>query len=365
MLTGRNPKAGELPTLSDHPENLFTLLGERYAMNVVEPVTRLCPSRYCPDEQRTVPWADRFRGLLYDTGVAYLYRILPRDLRSELPPIGDRWGGFGEGDSGTRERLLGAIDTQDVNVALEHEDHRPRTEFRKFLAGIERGQPSRTFHFAHLMLPHVPFRLLPSGREYGNASSIDGILDDAFNDWSRSQWLVDQALQRHLLQVGYTDRLIASLVRRLERLGLYEHALVIVAADHGQSFVAGGSRRYVTAENVWDIASVPLFVKYPGRNAGRVDLRRATTVDLVPTVANVVGIELPWPVEWPHSLLGSRVYGGFPSVASGSRGLFRGLGDPGVVATARRRTQRSSARGATRCLRSGRIRRCSGEAQQY
>ncbi len=337
LLTGRMPAKGELPTLTDHPENLFTLLGERYAFDVVEPVTRLCPERYCPEAHVSAPWADRFRGLLYDTGVAYMYRVLPKDLRTELPPIGDRWGGFGDAEGGTRERLLGALDLQDVNLALEGEDHRPRTEFERFLAGIRRGEPRRTLHFAHLKLPHAPFRLLPSGREYGNATSIDGILDDAFNDWSSSSWLVEQALQRHLLQVGYADRLLGRLIHRLERAGLYGDALVIVAADHGASFEAGGSRRYVTAQNVPDVATVPLFVKYPGERQGRIDLREARTTDIVPTIADVLGINLPWRVDG-RSLLG-RPMQRRVSVGKRDGGVLIADADAvhrGVLATARR-----------------------------
>jgi hypothetical protein len=303
ILTGNTPKQDELPTLRDHPRNLFTLLGERYAAEVVEPVTRLCPARYCPEAHVEAVWTDRYRGLFYDVGVAYLYRVLPASLRVELPPIGDRWGGFG---GGTRERLLGALDTHDVNIALDSEDHRPRSEFRRFLAGIRPGEPRRTLHFLHVKLPHAPFRLLPSGREYGNAISVDGILTDAFNDWAGSQVLVNQAQQRYLLQLGYTDRLLGVLLDRLRETGGYDRALVIVTADHGASFLAGGDRRFVDNTNVADIAGVPLFVKYPGPREGRTDVRDARTTDILPTIAEVLGIDLPWPVDG-RSLLGQPV----------------------------------------------------------
>jgi Sulfatase len=297
ILTGRLPRDGELPTLKDHPENLFTLLGERYAFNVIEPVTRLCPSRYCRESHVSPPLLDRYRGLLYDVGVAYLYRVLPRSLRAELPPIGDRWGGFGQDDAGTRDRLLGALDANDVNLAIDSTDHQPRAEFERFLRLIRPGAPGRSLYFLHFMLPHAPWQLLPSGHEYGNAATIDGIHDDAFNDWGRSRLAVDQALQRHLLQVGYTDRLIGLLVQRLKRAGIYDRAVVIATADHGVSFAAGGSRRFVTNANVADIASVPLFVKYPGQRRGRVDLRHAETIDILPTIADVIGVRMPWHVD--------------------------------------------------------------------
>ena len=147
-------------------------------------MTRLCPTRYCPEARVRAPWADRYRGLFYDTGVAYLYRVLPEDLREELPPIGDRWGGFGDA-RGRRARAAPRCAGHARRQPGARERGPPSANgLRAFLGGIRRGEPRRTLHFAHLKLPHAPFRLLPSGREYGNAASIDGILDDAFNDWS-------------------------------------------------------------------------------------------------------------------------------------------------------------------------------------
>ena len=79
-------------------------------------------------------------------------------------------------------RLLGALDVNDVNLAMERADHQPRTEFARFLRLIKAGGPDRSLYFLHLTLPHAPYRLLPSGHEYGNAETIDGIEDDAFDE---------------------------------------------------------------------------------------------------------------------------------------------------------------------------------------
>src|SRR5829696_3150746 len=47
LLDGRWPRKGALPTSTDHPGNLFTLLGASHRLHVAEPVTRLCPSALC------------------------------------------------------------------------------------------------------------------------------------------------------------------------------------------------------------------------------------------------------------------------------------------------------------------------------
>ena len=92
ILTGVQPRHPGLPTLADHPDNLFTLLGRRYTLRASEQVTRLCPTRYCPQTAPQAPLLDRQRGLFYDVAVGYMHRVLPHALAGELPPIGERWG---------------------------------------------------------------------------------------------------------------------------------------------------------------------------------------------------------------------------------------------------------------------------------
>ena len=111
-------------------------------------------------------------------------------------------------------------------------------------------------------------------------------------------FLVRQLYQRHLLQLGYTDRLLGRLIARLEETGLWDEALVVVTADHGVSFRVGQSdRRAVTAENVEDIAPIPLFVKAPGQDRGRVTTGPVQTIDVLPTIADALGVRLPWKVD--------------------------------------------------------------------
>src|SRR5207247_10965693 len=43
ILTGRYPRAGELPVYTDHRQNLFTLLGRVADLHVLDEETHLCP----------------------------------------------------------------------------------------------------------------------------------------------------------------------------------------------------------------------------------------------------------------------------------------------------------------------------------
>jgi len=292
ILTGNLPQPGELPTLTDHPGNLFTLLGESYRFHVHESVTHLCPNRYCP--RKRDPINQRLGGLFSDVRVAFLHQILPSSLAEGLPVLDDRWGEF------SKERILAASDSSDFFRILAAGQFSAPQEFAGFLAGVSPNEPAGTLHFAHLLLPHTPWSFFPSGRNYGLSPITIGLAPGLF--WSDQPWLIRQALQRHLLQVGYTDALLGQLLRRLERSELYDRALVVVVADQGVSFVAGRKPRVVSRENIADIASVPLFIKFPRQRTGRIDSRAVRTIDIFPTIADVLGVRLPWSVDG-HSLL--------------------------------------------------------------
>ena len=123
--------------------------------------------------------------------------------------------------------------------------------------------------------------------------------------WTANQAAVDQYWQRHLLQLGYADRVLGRLLDRLHTSGLYDRAVLVVTADHGVSFRAGQKRRPLSPANRQDIAYVPLFVKLPGQRSGRTVTKLARTIDIVPTLADAAGVRIPWSVDG-HSLLDRR-----------------------------------------------------------
>ena len=85
---------------------------------------------------------------------------------------------------------------------------------------------------------------------------------------------------------------------------MYDDALVIVTSDHGASYREGFPRRILTDGNASDIALVPLFVKLPGQHAGVVSDRNAQTIDILPTIADVLSIALPFGVDGQSLLAG-------------------------------------------------------------
>jgi hypothetical protein len=299
ILTGQKPKKGALPILRDHPHNLFTLLGRRYRLVVHESQTRLCPQSLC--KQKGSNAETRLSSLYSDVRTVYLHLIAPPELEQRLPVIDESWGDFGgnSGDETFASKDSGAPAKVDLDTFFLS---RVR-DFNRFVASFRRPTTRRpTLYFAHILLPHAPWLYFPDGRARAvTRTNAPGRYGER---WFNGQ-LATQAWQRHLLQVGYTDKLLGKFIARLHRVGLWDKALVIVMPDHGISYRGGDLRRRPTKSNLAELAFIPLFVKYPGQTEGRVvDSRHASTLDILPTIADQLGIRLPWHVDGTSLLKG-------------------------------------------------------------
>ena len=300
ILSGLKPKKGALPIFRDHPNNLFTLLGHRYRMAVHESQTRLCPQSLC--KQKPAGAGSRLSSLYSDVRVVYLHLIAPPALEQRLPVIDESWGNFGGGSTG-EEAPATSGSTGAPKVDLNTFYLSRLRDFNRFVASFRRpGNGPPTLYFLHELLPHTPWLYFPDGRVRAvtstNAPGRNGEL------WLNGQ-LATQAWQRHLLQVGYTDKLLGRFIARLRQVGLWDKALVIVTPDHGISFRGGDLRRRPTHRNLAELAFTPLFVKYPGEQEGQVvDSRHVSTLDILPTIADVLGIKIPWRVDGTSALSG-------------------------------------------------------------
>ena len=282
----RSSVSGALPIARDYPNNVFTLFGKRYRRNVSEEVTTLCPEDLCRAER--APVVARARSLASDIGLVYLHVALPDEVTERLPSVSDTWGEFNGQEAAAGE---GAAREQ-IGAATKG----GRAErFDEFLAGVG-GGAGPSLDFKHSLLPHVPWQYLPSGRRYRPSSRepVPGLVPPSGTEPFRDDFLVEQAYQRHLLQVGFADRLLGRLLARLRAERRYDRAAIVVVADHGVSFRRGLDRRGASEANFEDIAAVPLLVKAPDQRRGRVDDAYVRTDEVLPTLANVLGVRLPW-----------------------------------------------------------------------
>ena len=281
LVSGIYPlEPGAVPTRRYYPNNLFTVLSERYEMTMVGSFGKLCPTPVC---QRDPAVAEETAlSLAADSAVILGHIVLPEPLARNLPAIVGNWSGF------ARARVQ-----RETDAGMEQSR---RAEFERFLATIENDGGAHLY-FLHSLLPHMTFEFVPSGRRYAGPDYQGREIGGKGLFEATDRGLVDALYQRHLLQVGFVDHLIGQLMDRLREQQLYDDALIIVTADHGASYRQGLRRRALTYDNASDIALVPLFIKLPEQQVGVVSDRNAQTIDILPTIAEALSFDLPFGVD--------------------------------------------------------------------
>ena len=280
-----------LPTASEHPNSVFTLLGESHTMNVAEEATSVCPRDLCEDARLDEPFKDRLKAMTEDLGLVYAHVVAPPGIEGDLPTVSESWGDFGGGGGGGAAAAPETANQPDTRANLAS-DRKGR--FEQWVSKIPAKKA--TLNFKHALLPHVPWQYLPDGRQYRRtaAEPIPQISRQSYKDEGQ----VEQLQLRHLLQTGFADRQLGKLLDRLEQRGLYDDALVVVMSDHGVSFKKGQfDRRNVNRRNIAEITSIPFFVKRPGQRTGSVDPAVVQTIDFLPTIADILGAKLPEKVD--------------------------------------------------------------------
>ncbi len=280
LLSSQPPDPTRMPIALHHPKNLFTWLGGTYELRVSEYITLLGPQGQTVNIKES--FSERVRLLLSDMGIVYLHLVLPRTARARaLPPVNHAWKGFGRSEN--------YVESRDK-------------DFLRFIQAMEPPAGGRPpLYFLHILLPHYPFVHLPDGREYDHSGDpvCEGVEDGVWTD----SWKATQGRQRHTMQAAFVDRLLGRMFARLKEVGLYDQALVVVTADHGASYRGGLPMRSAVPQNCGDLLFVPLFVKAPGQKQGGVSDVEASLLDLLPTMAEHLGTQVPWETEG-RSLVG-------------------------------------------------------------
>lgn len=219
LVTGKYPvQPNAVPTRRYYPDNLFTMLSDSYRMTVFGRFLQLCPGNTCAYD---LDVQDSLGELAADLGIAYLHIVAPSALESLLPPIVGDWKEF-------------ARDRRFRSVEGERQRNERLSEFDRFLETITPDRSGRLY-FLHTMMPHMPYRYVPSGRRY-QAPSYQGRREGGKRLFLRSDpWLPAVLQQRHLLQVGAADRFVGDhlTIDAPRVIGPTAHEAVAVLSHNG------------------------------------------------------------------------------------------------------------------------------------
>ena len=241
ILTGRLGNKYLLPTDAAQPDNIFNLLGGDHRLHVLEELTELCSRALCPDGHQG-------------------------EVTDQV-----------EADEFVKEKFH-LVDPAGI---------------RKFTRTMPAGPGSVSV--IHMLLPHQPSRFTPDGTSYPGGPL--GFTMSPNNDiWSIDDAGVSLVQQRHLLQAGFADRLVGRILEKVRSNGDWDDAMIIVTADHGANYDPDGFRRNADGRDIGAILNPPLMIKYPGQSAGEVSEAPTQAIDILPTIARQLGIDL-FPVD--------------------------------------------------------------------
>jgi arylsulfatase A-like enzyme len=177
------------------------------------------------------------------------------------------------------------------------------------------------FLHVHLWDPHTPYR---APAEFGNPFEGDGLA---------GSWIDEETLQKHRKKVGphsanelnmfddaenpslprnpgriddrkglvrvfdgydcgvaYTDKIVGQILDQCRDLGIYEDMAIIITADHGENFgELGIYAEHATADHA--CCNIPFIIKWPGGLKGHVDRQLHYSLDLLPTISELLQVE--------------------------------------------------------------------------
>lgn len=93
-------------------------------------------------------------------------------------------------------------------------------------------------------------------------------------------------------EIAYADESLGQILAQLRRLEVLDRTLVVVTADHGEG--NGEHNESTHSLLLYDTTlHVPLVIRVPGLGGGKLVTERVGTVDIVPTILDLLGLDAP------------------------------------------------------------------------
>ena len=157
----------------------------------------------------------------------------------------------------------------------------------------ERHSNRSRFLWLHLYQPHAPYVSPPPflGRfeKSDRAATADECSPAAHFSASKDPHYPDVYLNRYDEYINYTDSQVGRFLEWLKKQGEFDQSLIILSADHGDSFIpqyAGHGGPLL----VEDVIHIPLIIKPPSHRTAQRRSVLAEQIDLLPTFCGLAGI---------------------------------------------------------------------------
>ncbi|MFT4539634.1 MAG: arylsulfatase A-like enzyme [Planctomycetota bacterium] len=186
------------------------------------------------------------------------------------------------------------------------------TTLVQFEGVVNATAPQALYSYVHFIGPHDPYdNDLSPHKDKGNAkafaryrarlATFDSQIDFTRFDYKKQKALSEQDLRQaralYDTELAYFDgEYVGPLLDWLREEGLYDEALIVLTADHGEELGEHGSWAHGHALHE-SLIHIPLIIKLPasvdGLPAGSAVSELVESIDLFPTLCEFVGAPVP------------------------------------------------------------------------
>lgn len=214
-------------------------------------------------------------------------------VRRDPPPV----------RGGARERIRSAGPVDDEPWYAEQEEQRTREAVRFLEERARSDDDSPWVLWLNYLIPHFPLEVERSyyerypleevGRPVDYPAADDHPILNEFRDHYDGRGLDDRSLRE--ARAAYfglctvVDKYIGRVIEALERTGQAADTLVVYTSDHGE--LLGDHELWWKGTMHEPSVGIPLILRGPGIDGGQTVDQPVTLLDLLPTIADAVGVD--------------------------------------------------------------------------
>lgn len=147
---------------------------------------------------------------------------------------------------------------------------------KKIVGSYKETEPS--FLYMHFMDPHSP---------YAPQKSFANLFSGSNGKHPYGE-VEQKKINLYDAEIKYTDHHIGTFIDFLKEKNLYDDAVIILLADHGEAFLEHGTSGH-GYQLFMEEVHIPLLVKVPGHKGSI--LKSVSQIDVLPTILDVVGAD--------------------------------------------------------------------------
>lgn len=206
-------------------------------------------------------------------------------------------------------KLPESADTLDPNAyaLFEQQDYAPQLMLDEALQFIDSVHQQPFFLYFASPLPHAPLQVPQKYVDY----YVEKLGDEKPYLGQRSYFPHRYPRAAYAAMVSYLDEQVGKLIEKLKETGVYENTLIIFSSDNGPTYNGGTDSEFFNSAGPFNETygwakgfvheggiRVPMIAHWPGKiNPGSTTNQLSAFWDIYPTLADIVNVPLPHPVD--------------------------------------------------------------------